>query len=40
MPAVAICDPKAEDREPSRRRTPGRPLIWDRTGTAEAPKTA
>jgi hypothetical protein len=40
MPAAAICGPKAEDRNRSRRRVPGRPLIWDRTKTAGAPKTA
>jgi hypothetical protein len=40
MPATAICGPKAEDRKPSRRLAPGRPLIWDRTGTAGATKTA
>lgn len=36
MPATTICGPNAEDRKPSRRLAPGRPLIWDRTKT-EAP---
>jgi hypothetical protein len=39
MPA-AVCGPKAEDRKRSRCLAPGRLLIWDRTETAGAPKTA
>lgn len=39
-PPPAICGPKAEDRNRSRRRVPGRLVIWDRKKTADIDLTS